>query len=169
MAQHDLGYRPIEPTEAAKTITLTGHDLTIEEVIEVARGGAKVRLSGEAKQREIDNYGLLLEAPAEGVSVYWFTRGAGAGREVKQFEGDPLSPENKESLEKKMLASFRRGAANPLEGPPEIADEALVRAVMVVRANAMTFNAPSPQLSQMLIELLNRRDDTGDAIARHGR
>ncbi len=156
VAQHDLGYRPIEPTEAAKTITLTGHDLTIEEVIEVARGGAKVRLSGEAKQREIDNYGLLLEAPAEGVSVYWFTRGAGAGREVKQFEGDPLSPENKELLEKKMLASFRRGAANPLEGP-EIADEALVRAVMVVRANAMTFNAPSPQLSQMLIELLNRR------------
>jgi histidine ammonia-lyase len=27
----------------------------------------------------------------------------------------------------------------------------------VVRANAMTFNAPSPQLSQMLIDLLNRR------------
>src|SRR6266404_4520510 len=55
-----------------------------------------------------------------------------------------------------MLASFRRGAANPLEGP-EINDEALVRAVMVVRANAMTFNAPSPQLAQMLIDLLNKR------------
>ncbi len=155
-AQGDLGYHPIDPTEAGKTITLTGHDLTIDEVIAVARGGAKVQLSAEAKQREDDNYGLLLEAPAEGVSVYWFTRGAGAGREVKQFEGDPLSPENKALLEKKMLASFRRGAANPLEGP-EIGDEALVRAVMVVRANAMTFNAPSPQLSQMLIDLLNKR------------
>jgi histidine ammonia-lyase len=155
-AQTDLGYHPIDPTDAGKTVTLTGHDLTIDEVIEVARGGAQVQLSAEAKQRESDNYGLLLEAPAEGVSVYWFTRGAGAGREVRIFEGDPLSPENKAMLEKKMLAYFRRGAANPLEGP-EIADEALVRAVMVVRANAMTFNAPSPPLARMLIDLLNKR------------
>lgn len=155
-ADSDLGYRPIHPTEADKTITLTGHDMTIDNVIDVARGGAQVRLSTEAKQREADNYGLLLEAPAEGVSVYWFTRGAGSGREVKQFEGDPLSPENKALLERKMLASFQRGVANPLEGP-EIADEALVRAVMVVRANAMTFNAPSPQLAQMLLDLLNER------------
>lgn len=156
MAQGDLGYHAIEPTAAGKTITLTGHDLSIEEVIDVARGGALVQLGAEAKQREVDNYGLLLEAPAEGVSVYWFTRGAGAGREIRQFEGDPLSPENKALLEKKMLGNFRRGAANPMEGP-EINDEALVRAVMVVRANAMTFNAPSPQLSQMLIDLLNKR------------
>ena len=156
LAQGDLGYHPIDPTETGKTITLTGHDLTIDQVIEVARGGAKVQLSAEARQREVDNYGLLLEAPAEGVSVYWFTRGAGAGREVKQFEGDPLTPENKTLLEKKMLAYFRRGAANPLAGP-EINDEALVRAVMVVRANAMTFNAPSPQLAQMLTDLLNKR------------
>jgi histidine ammonia-lyase len=149
-------YQPIDPTEAGKTITLTGHDLTIDQVIDVARNGAKVRLSAEAKQREADNYGLLLEAPAEGVSVYWFTRGAGAGREVKQFEGDPLTPENKALLEKKMLAAFQRGPANPLEGP-EIDDEALVRAVMVLRANAMTFNAPSPQLAQMLTDLINKR------------
>ncbi|MGH9561775.1 MAG: aromatic amino acid lyase, partial [Terracidiphilus sp.] len=155
-ADGDLGYHPIRPTETGRTITLTGHDLTVDDVIGVARGGAQVRLSAEAKQREADNYGLLLEAPAEGVSVYWFTRGAGAGREVKQFEGDPLSPANKEYLEKKMLAYFQRGAANPLEGP-EIADEGLVRAVMVIRANAMTFNAPSPPLAQMLIDLLNKR------------
>src|SRR5882724_11359387 len=29
--------------------------------------------------------------------------------------------------------------------------------MMVIRANAMTFNAPSPQLSQMLVDLLNHR------------
>jgi histidine ammonia-lyase len=29
--------------------------------------------------------------------------------------------------------------------------------MMVVRANAMTFNAPSPQLAQMLLDLLNKR------------
>lgn len=155
-AQSELGYHPIHPTASDKTITLTGHDLTIDEVIEVARDGAKVRLSAAASQRELDNYGLLLEAPVEGVSVYWFTRGAGARREVRQFEGDPLSPANKAMLEKKMLTVFQRGVANPLEGP-EIDDEALVRAVMVLRANAMTFNAPSPQLAQMLTDLINRR------------
>src|SRR5262249_13985928 len=156
MRQGGLGSHPIDRAEAGKTVTLTGHNLTIDEVLDVARGGALVELSPEAKQREIDNYGLLLEAPAEGVSVYWFTRGAGAGREVRQFEGDPLSPENKALLEKKMLANFRRGVANPMEGH-EINGEALVRGVMAVRANAMTFNAPSPQLSQMLIDLLNKR------------
>src|SRR5260221_8880557 len=138
MAQGDLGYHPIDPTVAGKTVTLTGHDMTIDEVIEVARGGAKVQLSAEAKQREADNYGLLLEAPAEGVSVYWFTRGAGSGREVKQFEGDPLSPENAALLKKKMLASFQRGAPNRLEGP-EINAESRVRPVMVVGAEARTF------------------------------
>jgi histidine ammonia-lyase len=155
-ANDELGYHTITPTEAGKTITLTGHDMTIEDVIAVARGGAKIQLSPAAKQQEADNYGLLLEAPAEDVSVYWFTRGAGGGREVVQFKGDPLTPENKDYLEKKMLAAFKRGPANPLEGP-EIDDEALVRAIMVVRANAMVFNAPSPQLSQMLTDLLNKR------------
>jgi len=29
--------------------------------------------------------------------------------------------------------------------------------MMVVRANAMVHNAPSPQLSQMLLDLLNKR------------
>src|SRR6202035_3037450 len=40
---------------------------------------------------------------------------------------------------------------------PEIDHEEIVRAMMVVRANSMTHNAPSPQLSQMLLDLLNKR------------
>ena len=45
-------YQPIAETAADKTITLTGHDLTIEEVIAIARDGAKVKLSDEALQRD---------------------------------------------------------------------------------------------------------------------
>jgi len=111
LAQSDLGYHPIDPTEAGKTITLTGHDMTIDEVIEVARGGAKVQLSAEAKQREADNYGLLLEAPAEGVSVYWFTRGAGAGREVKQLRAIPCRPKMRTCSKRKCWR--RSGGAPP--------------------------------------------------------
>ncbi len=36
-------YHPITPDADGKTITLTGHDLTIEQVIEVARHGAQVK------------------------------------------------------------------------------------------------------------------------------
>ena len=104
------GYMPIKATMAGKTVTLTGHDLTIEQVMDVARRGAKVEYSAAAKQNMEDNYGLLLEAPLEGVSVYWFTRAAGGGRETRVFEGDPLRADNKAMLEKKMLDAFRRGA-----------------------------------------------------------
>jgi histidine ammonia-lyase len=148
-------YHPLTPTMLDKTITLTGQDLTIEQVVDVARYGAKVSLSPQAKQRQADNYGLLLEAAAEGVAVYWFNRGAGDQRETVMFSGDPMTPQNKAYLEKTQRAEFRLGAV--MGYGPEVADEEIVRAMMVVRANAMTHNAPSPQLSQMLIDLLNRR------------
>ena len=148
-------YQPIDPAGLDKTITLTGRDLTVEQVVEVARYGAKVELSLEAKQREADNYGLLLEAAAEGIPVYWFNRGAGDQRETVMFSGDPMSPKNKAYLEKSQLEEFRLGTI--MGYGPEVTDEEIVRAMMVVRANAMTYNAPSPQLSQMLLALLNQR------------
>ncbi len=148
-------YRPLSPIMADKTITLTGHDLTIEQLVDVARYGAKIRLSPEAKQRQADNYGLLLEAAAEGIAVYWFNRGAGDQRETIMFSGDPMTLQNKAYLEKSQLQGFRLGAV--FGYGPEVEEEEIVRAMMVVRANAMTYNAPSPQLSQMLLDLLNQR------------
>ena len=150
-----VAYTTISPPSANQTITLTGHDLTIEEIVAIARYGAKVQLSPEAQQREADNYGLLLEATAEGIPVYWFNRGTGAQRETVLFEGNATSSTNKPKLEAQQLERFRLGA---LAGfGPEVDSEEIVRATMVVRANAMTFNAPSPQLARMLIDLLNRR------------
>ena len=150
-----LAYVAISPTAADHTITLTGRDLTIEQIVAVARYGAKVQLSPEAQQREADNYGLLLEATTEGVPVYWFNRGTGAQRETVLFEGDATSPANKPKLEAQQLERFRLGA---LVGfGPEVDAEEIVRATMVVRANAMTYNAPSPPVARMLLELINKR------------
>jgi histidine ammonia-lyase len=149
------GYQPIDAAKSDSVITLTGHDMTIEQVVDVARHGAKVELSAEAKQRQADNYGLLLEAAAEGVAVYWFNRGAGDQRETIMFSGDPLTPKNKAYLEKSQLMEFQLGSI--FGYGPEVGEEEIVRAMMVIRANAMTSNAPSPQLSQMLVDLLNHR------------
>lgn len=148
-------YRPIAPTMADKTIVLTGLDLTIDQVVQVARYGAKVELSAEARQRSADAHALLLEAAAEGVSVYWFNRGSGSGRERFIFTGDPLSPPNKKLLETRQLAIFQRGALAGLG--PEISEEEMVRAMLVVRANTMSFEAASPQLTERLLDLLNYR------------
>jgi histidine ammonia-lyase len=148
-------YRPITPKMADKTIVLTGKDLTIEQVVEVARFGAKVELSAEARGRSADAHALLLEAAAEGVSVYWFNRGSGSGRESFIFKGDPLSPANRQFLEERQLRVFRRGALAGMG--PEISEEEIVRAMLVVRANSMSFEAASPQLTQRLLDLLNDR------------
>ena len=148
-------YRPITPSMADKTVVLSGHDLTVDQVVQVARYGAKVALTPEARQRSADAHALLLEAAAEGVSVYWFNRGSGSGRERFIFTGDPLAPQNKKLLEARQLAIFQRGALAGLG--PEISDEEIVRAMLVVRANTMSFEAASPQLTQRLLDLLNER------------
>jgi histidine ammonia-lyase len=150
-----VSYRPIAPSMSEKTIVLTGRDLTVDQVVQVARHGAKVALTPEARQRSADAHALLLEAAAEGVSVYWFNRGSGSGRERFIFTGDPLSPDNKKFLQERQLAIFRRGALAGLG--PEINEEEIVRAMMVVRANTMSFEAASPQLTQRLLDLLNDR------------
>jgi histidine ammonia-lyase len=148
-------YHAITPRMSDQTIVLDGHDLSVDQVIQVARFGAKVVLSAEARQRSADAFALLLEAAAEDVPVYWFNRGVGAGRENVIFRGDPLSPENKKFLEARQLAVFKRGALAGLG--PEINEEEVVRAMLLVRANTMSFEAASPQLTQRLIDLLNKR------------
>ena len=148
-------YHAIAPTLADKTVALNGHDLTVDQVVQVARFGAKVTLTREARQRSADAYGLLLEAAAEGIPVYWFNRAPGSERERNIFTGDPSSPANKAWLEARQLAIFQGGALAGLG--PEISDEEVVRAMMVVRANTLSFEAASPALTQRLLDLLNDR------------
>jgi histidine ammonia-lyase len=146
-------YQPITPSMAGQTVTLTGNDLTVEQLVQIARFGAKVQMTPAALQRANDHYGLLLQATAENVPVYWFNRGAGSEREVEIFHGSAMDPANKAMLEKANLEQFREGAAGGF--PPEVVKEEIVRAMMAHRANAMTHDAPSPQLMKMLVDLIN--------------
>jgi histidine ammonia-lyase len=149
------GYIPIVPTQSNRTITLTGNDMAIEEVVAIARHGAKVQLSDAARTRTNAAYELVLEAARQGVPVYGFNRASGPGRETAIFEGDPTSPANRQLLERRNLARFRNG---PRAGAgPEVADEEIVRAQLAVLANMITYRAASPQLTDRLLELINHR------------
>jgi histidine ammonia-lyase len=148
-------YQRITPSRQGETITLTGHDLSIEQVVDVARYGAKVRLSPQARQRSRDAYGLLLEAQREGIVMYGFNRNYGSGRSVVSLQGDPMSSQNSALLSQRQLERFRAAPAGGFG--PEVDDEAVVRAMMVIRANNMSYEFASPQLTQMLLDLLNDR------------
>ena len=106
-------YRPIAATMAGKTILLTGHDLTIEQVIDIARHGARVAISEEAMQRGADSFGLMMEAQHEGIAVYRFNRLAGSGREIETLTGDPDTAENTAKLAAKprSFSAYRRLSA----------------------------------------------------------
>jgi histidine ammonia-lyase len=137
-------YHPIRVDADASVVTLTGHDLTIEEVIAVARHGARVRYSPEAVQRAADGESLRAEAGAENIPVYGLNRGPGALREV--------------AVKRDEAAQLSIARAGAKEGVlPEIADEDLVRAFLVIRANSVPFEAADSEFMQLLVNLLNKR------------
>jgi len=137
-------YHPIIPDAGDKVITLTGHDLTIEDVVAVACHGAQVRYSPEAIQRAADGEALRAEAGAENIPVYGLNRGAGAMREVAVKRDEFVQ-----------LSTARSGAKEGVL--PEVADEDLVRAFLVIRANSVPLEASGPEFMQHLVDLLNKR------------
>ena len=135
-------YHPIVSTEDAMTVTLTGHDLTIEQLVAVARHGAKVQYGPGVLQSASEARSLLLEAAAEELPVYGFNRGGGALREVSKPKGAP---------DASLPPWLNTGVM------PEVTDEDIVRAMMVISANEQVYTQSEPAASQMLIDFLNKR------------
>jgi histidine ammonia-lyase len=149
-------YRPIAATKGNTTITLTGHDLTIEQLVDIARHGAKVAISNEAMQRAADSFGLMLEAQHEGIAVYRFNRLAGSGRETATMTGDPDTAENTAKLAARHEARSGTIGQGPFAGFGEdIPDEDIGRAMLAVNANIVTYEAASPAYIKGIVDLLN--------------
>jgi histidine ammonia-lyase len=136
-------YQPITPDADGQVITLTGHDLTIEQLEQIARHGAHVKYSADATQRAAEARDLKAEAGVENIPVYGLNRGGGALREVKSSEQKPADI--------RVLPMLGAGAL------PEIADEGLVRAILVVVANTAPLGPAEPSYMQMVLDLLNHR------------
>jgi histidine ammonia-lyase len=155
-------YNPITPSKADTTITLNGKNMSVEDVVDIARHGAKVRLTQGALQQQQDAYELVLRGARQGIPIYGFNRGGGAEREDVIFEGDPLSAENAPVLTQRQLNSYRRGSRHASgerhQGiGPEVQDEEIVRAQMAVGVNRLRYAVNTPAVSQMLIDFVNHR------------
>lgn len=135
-------YKPIKPIKEGETVVLTGHDLTVEQVIDVARYGAHVRFSDEAIERAEAGAALFAEGNAEGIAIYLVNRGAGAQREVKKAV---------------TVDNDSRGGMQRFGALPEITEEELVRAFLVIQANHIPYDAGTAEYMNLLCAFLNGR------------
>jgi histidine ammonia-lyase len=149
-------YRPIMPGVPVtdQAVTLTGHDLTVDQLVAVARYGQMVEVTPEARRHQEDTHALMLEGAAEGMAIAGFNRIGAAGSAVL-FDGDPTAPEIAAALQQRARAAFEGGALPA--GAVQITEEEVVRALMVVRANTLSYAPASAPVMQMLIDFLNHR------------
>src|ERR1700722_5365681 len=126
------------------TITLNGSDLTVTEVVAVARHGAAVALAPEAVQTMAQSRAVVEEVLANGEPVYGLTTGVG---ERKSFL---LDPAQRRKFNQRLVLNHRvaQGDAAPAD---------VVRGAMVCLANsyAQGETGVRPELAQMIVTLLN--------------
>jgi histidine ammonia-lyase len=142
LASAGEAYHPITNDDERTVIVLTGHDLTIEQLVRIARHGAQVTYSADAMRRAQEARDLSAEAAAENIPVYGLNRGAGALREIKKSQGEPYPP----------VPPLLGGGALP-----EISNEDLVRASMLISANTAPLGAATAENMQMLVDFLDHR------------
>ena len=127
-------------------LPLTGRDLTIGHVVEVARGGRSVTLAPEAADRMAETRAVVERLVDAGATAYGITTGFGDLADVR------IEPAQTAELQRNLVRSHAAGVGEPL------ADD-VVRAMLVLRANALAIGLSGvrPALAELLVEMLNRR------------
>ena len=125
-------------------LPLSGRDLTIDDVVEVARDGRTVSLDPEAALRMAASRSVIERLVADGATVYGVTTGFGDLADVR------IDPSETEELQRNLVRSHAAGVGDPL--PAEI-----VRAMLVLRANtlAVGLSGVRVEVAELLIGMLN--------------
>src|SRR5688500_1879664 len=105
-------------------LPLNGRDLTIDNVIEVARGRRPVAIDDAAADRMRASRSVIERLVADGATVYGVTTGFGDLADVR------IEPSQTAELQRNLVRSHAAGVGEPL--PDEV-----VRAMLVLRANAL--------------------------------
>ena len=125
---------------------LTGDDLVLDDVWEVALGGRTVGLPDSARDRMAAARGIVEQA-AHGREEHTYGVNTGFGRFVSRSIPEELT----EELQLRLLRSHACGVGEPY--PDEI-----VRAAMLLRANALAkgYSGARIETVELLVECLNR-------------
>ncbi len=126
------------------TVVLTGRDLTLDEVVRVARGGEPVELGADVVERMQERRALVDRAVERGDAVYGTTTGVGVRKRVRV----ETTPE----FSRRLIVDHRVG-----QGPA--VPEDVVRATMLRLANGLASgeSAVRPELAERLVQALNER------------
>ena len=126
------------------TRLLTGDDLTLEDVWEVAHGAADVGLSERAVER-MNAARALVDEAARSEHTYGVNTGFG------RFVSQEIPDEQVEELQLRLLRSHACGVGEPY--PDDV-----VRAAMLLRANALAkgYSGSRPATVELLVECVNR-------------
>lgn len=126
-------------------INITGQELTLEDLICVARLNKKVKLDNGAKEKVNKSRAIVKKIEEDKKVVYGITTGFG------KFANVTISTEDCTKLQRNLILSHSCGAGRPL--PIEV-----VRAIMVLRANALSIGYSGIRLNTLetLIEMVNR-------------
>lgn len=126
------------------TLILTGSNLTLQDVYDVAYNGRKVEIAADAYARLAKGRETMQELARGGKAIYGFNRGVGQNKDVTVDE-DFMDQQNRMMLRSHSL------------GLPPYNTDTEVRAMMVIRLNNMLIGAScaSDELANSYRDFLN--------------
>src|SRR5579859_4489131 len=129
---------------AASPISLTGNDLTFDQLNAVALRGVKVSLAADAVERMKASRAVVERVVASGATAYGINTGFGKLASVR------ISSEQVRQLQVNLVRSHVSGVGAPLA-------EAETRAMMLLRANALAkgLSGIRPLVVETLCAMLN--------------
>ncbi|ABR49288.1 histidine ammonia-lyase [Alkaliphilus metalliredigens QYMF] len=128
-----------------KKVSINGNDLTLEEMIMVAREYCSITIEPEAMVRVANTRKVVERYVEEERVVYGITTGFG------KFSDVAISKDQTEMLQRNLIISHACGVGEPLK-------EEVVRGVLLLRANALAkgYSGVRPNTLETLINMLNK-------------
>lgn len=125
-------------------IIINGKELTLQKLINISRFNRKVKIDDAAKDKVKKSRAIVEKIENEKKVVYGITTGFG------KFANVTISTEDCKKLQRNLILSHACGAGRPL--PTDV-----VRAIMVLRANALSIGYSGIRLSTLetLIKMVN--------------
>ena len=126
------------------TITLNSSGLTMEQVVEVARNGAKIEISKEAQEKMAATRSHIETLAKAEVPVYGISTGFGA------LAHQHIAPEDRVQLQKSLIRSHAAGMGDHVE-------KEVVRALMLLRLKTLVSGRTGvrPELATTYADLIN--------------